>query len=242
MKHVQTYTNLIEAELQAARAEQRDVNYQQVFMQQLQKHNLNGEHWLALLLPLLAMPENPQADVQTDINTLAQKRINDELAKMRKQAQELRDTAQLLEQRNISPTRPFILQLALPTDIPMAEVQQLASDIISATPGCKITADTKGINQAIAEQLQQQHPGIQLTHINPTTDEVSQPQASDQAEADRKVAEYLAQSLQKCHKQATDLKQVSDLLQRLPPEALALIESESRRLFAHLLTPKPPQG
>jgi hypothetical protein len=44
------YASTIETALQAALKEQREPNYQQIFMQLSQKHKLLDEHWLALSL------------------------------------------------------------------------------------------------------------------------------------------------------------------------------------------------
>ena len=137
---------------------------------------------------------------------------------------------------------PFILHLTLPADVPAAAVQQLANTILSAAPGCKATVDIGGCNLAIAEQLKEQHPAIELTHTCTTEDEINQYRDFYQTEVQRKAAESLAQFRQASHEQATHLRQLTDLLQRLPPEALSLIESELRQLFARLLTSEPPQA
>lgn len=52
MKHTQTYAEIIKTEQADALAEQREPDYQRLFMLQLQKHQLNSEHWLTLLLHL----------------------------------------------------------------------------------------------------------------------------------------------------------------------------------------------
>lgn len=164
MNHALLFTSLIEAELRAAQAEQREPNYQNVFMQQLQTHHLQDEHWLALTLSLLTF--GLPASHASEVEALFRNRLNERIAQMNNQVKGLKEVASLLGQTRQSRTRPFILQLALPAGIPAATAQHIASAIISATPGCQITADTTGINQAIAEQLQQQHPDIALRFLS----------------------------------------------------------------------------
>lgn len=103
MSHFQRFTEIIAAELKAALAEQREPNYQQVFMQQLQTQNLNDEHWLALLLQLLAISTTTYSvnQFQAFYHAEVDRKAAESLAQFRQasheQANDLRQVADLAQ-------------------------------------------------------------------------------------------------------------------------------------------------